>query len=119
MKKVLIAATFAVCASVASAQSESELDNAAVETSEQSVSYTVVSEGSMPNGTHAITVRSNDVGENTYTKFSVSCDPYLIGVVATADSMDELSDNPNNDPIMEEIVRGSGENQIADEACGI
>jgi hypothetical protein len=116
MKNVLIAATFAVCATAAGAQTETETTTE-IEAVETDVTYTVLETSTASNGYIATTTRINDDGTNTYTEHNVSCDPYLIGVVATGATLESLSENRTSDPEMVEIVRGSVEDLIADDAC--
>jgi hypothetical protein len=110
MKNVLIAATFAVCATGASAQTLT------VE-SEVGVTYTVVETGTATAGANDITTLRTENGASVYTEHNVSCDPYRIGVVATGPTLDSLSENPISDPEMVEIIRGSAEDAIAAYAC--
>jgi hypothetical protein len=111
MKNVLIAATFAVCATAAGAQ------DLTVE-SEEGVTYTVIETSSAASGNFDTITRRNEDGVNTYIEHNVSCDPYLIGVVASGETLDSLSENRNSDPEMVEIVRDSAEDMIADYVCG-
>ena len=111
MKNVLIAATFAVCATTASAQTLT-VD------SESGVTYTVLSLEVATNGNKDITTRRDENGVSTYTEHEVICDPYRAGVVATGATLASLADNPIVEPEMAEIIRGSAEDKIAGYACG-
>ena len=110
MKNVLIAATIAVCATAAGAETFT------VE-SEAGATYTVLETSADANGAVDATTRRNADGSNTYIAHSVSCDPYRIGVVATGPTLDSLNDNAVSEPEMVEIIRGSAEDQIAGYAC--
>jgi hypothetical protein len=110
MKNVLIAATFAVCATAASAQTLT------VE-GETGVTYTVVSQSAASNGNKTITTRRDEAGASIYSEHEVSCDPYRAGLAGTAPSLEALQENATSNPTMEEIIRFSAEDQIAGYAC--
>jgi hypothetical protein len=111
MKNVLIAATFAVCATAAGAQTLT------VE-SEAGVTYTVVSLVDATDGNKEITTRRDEGSASVFSEHEVSCDPYRAGLVATGATLEALAENANAEPTMEEIIRGSAEDKIAGYACG-
>lgn len=111
MKNVLIAATFAVCATAASAQTLT-VD------SEAGVTYNVISLEDAANGNKEVTTRREEGGASTYAEHNVSCDPYRAGLISTGETLASLDDNPTGEPTMHEIIRGSAEDKIAVHACG-
>jgi len=118
MKNVLIAATFAFCATGAAAQTELELADADLgNLIEAATSYAVVEEFTTTSGHAGLIVRSDEEGDSLYGKYAVSCDPYLIKVLSTAGSLDDLRGRPDRESGMEEIILGSKENWVADQAC--
>lgn len=112
MKIGLIAAAFAVCATAASAQTLTV-------NGEDGVTYTVieVSQGTGNGHDKEITTSRATAGSTTYSKHTVSCDPYRAGLMGTGATLEDMNEGLESSPELLEIVRFSAEDVISGYAC--